>query len=449
MRYTKAIRLELRNDSHKHDRLKHTPYATRHPDMDNSIFNRIRNYRAVDDRLSTSGQPSVDQLREIAEAGFTLVVNLALHDDPRYALPDEAGVVRSLGMRYVHIPVQFSAPTHAALLAFFEFMARHEGETIWVHCAANMRVSAFLGLYCVIRQGWAQERAFALMNDLWQPDATWSSFISSALAQPNADIAMRQPDNASAPQTMSSERNKRILVAGASGAIGRRLCRMLGDDGWSVAGMTRSTDKASMLFDLGVEPVIVDVFDATSLLGVVRKAQPDIVIHQLTDLPPALAPEKMAAARIRNARIREIGTRNLVAAAVAAGVKRMVAQSIAFAYAPGPMPYCEDAPLNLDDPDIGLSARAVASLEQQVLTAPFEGIVLRYGKLYGPGTGFDRAPGGGPLHVDAAADAARRAATHGKAGVYNIAEADGTVSSDKAVDTFGWNPGFRLGEADR
>lgn len=264
-----------------------------------------------------------------------------------------------------------------------------------------------------------------------------------------ADVPIRQRDNASARQTLSGTPKTRILVAGASGAIGRRLCRMLVGDGWSVAGATRSTDKASMLLDLGVEPVIVDVFDAPSLLGVVRKAQPDIVIHQLTDLPPALAPEKMAEARIRNARIREIGTRNLVAAAVAAGVKRMVAQSIAFAYAPGPMPFREDAPLNLDDPDIGLSARAVASLEQQVLTAPFEGIVLRYGKLYGPGTGFDRAPGGGPLHVDAAADAARRAATHGKAGVYNIAEADGTVSSDKAVDTFGWNPGFRLGEADR
>jgi len=84
-------------------------------------------------------------------------------------------------MRYVHIPVQFSAPTHADLLAFFEVMARNEGETIWVHCAANMRVSAFLGLYRVIRQGWMHERAFALMNDIWQPDETWSSFISVAL----------------------------------------------------------------------------------------------------------------------------------------------------------------------------------------------------------------------------------------------------------------------------
>src|SRR3569833_2186966 len=102
--------------------------------MDNAIFSRIRNYRAVDERLSTSGQPTVDQLREIAEAGFTLVVNLALHDDPRYSLPDEAGVVRSLGMRYVHIPVQFSAPTHADLLAIFEVMAWNEGMLFWVLC---------------------------------------------------------------------------------------------------------------------------------------------------------------------------------------------------------------------------------------------------------------------------------------------------------------------------
>jgi nucleoside-diphosphate-sugar epimerase len=221
---------------------------------------------------------------------------------------------------------------------------------------------------------------------------------------------------------------------------------LLVDDGWSVVGTTRSTEKASMLRDIGVEPAIVDVFDEASLLDVVRKAEPRIVIHQLTDLPPALDPAKMPEGRVRNARVREIGTRNLVAAAAAAGAKRMVAQSIAFAYAPGPMPYREDAPLNLDHPDFGSTARAVASLERQVLAAPFEGIVLRYGRLYGPGTGFDRPPSCGPLHVDDAADAARRAVTRGKPGVYNIAENDGTVSSSKAADALGWKPGFRLSE---
>lgn len=239
--------------------------------------------------------------------------------------------------------------------------------------------------------------------------------------------------------------NRRIFVAGASGVIGRKLCPMLVNDGWSVVGATRFAEKGTMLRDLGVEPVIADVFDYASLLEIVRRTQPEIVIHQLTDLPPALDPTKMAEARIRNARIRELGTRNLVAAAVGAGVKRMVAQSIAFAYAPGPTPYREDAPLNVDHPDSGATARAVASLEQQVLNAPSEGVVLRYGKLYGPGTGFDRPPSGGPLHVDAAADAARRAVTRGTAGIYNIAEEeDGTVSSAKAATILGWEPGFRV-----
>ena len=242
---------------------------------------------------------------------------------------------------------------------------------------------------------------------------------------------------------------KRIFVAGASGAIGRRLCRLLVNEGWSVIGTTRSLEKAPMLRDLGVEPGIVDVFNEALLLEIVRKAEPEVVVHQLTDLPPALDPAKMAEALVRTARLREIGTRNLVAATVAAGVKRMVAQSLAFVYAPGPMPYREDAPLNLDDPVFGENARAVASLEQQVLAAPLTGIVLRYGKLYGPGTGFDLPTSDGPLHVDDAADAARRALTRGETGVYNIAEDDGTVSINKAADALGWVPGFRLDEHKR
>ena len=160
--------------------------------------------------------------------------------------------------------------------------------------------------------------------------------------------------------------NKSIFVAGAGGAIGRRLCPLLIQDGWVVTGTTRSVEKAAALRAMGVTPVIVDVFDAQALLDSVCAAQPAVVIHQLTDLPPALDPAKMPEARIRNARLREIGTRHLVAAAVAAGAQRMVAQSLAFVYAPGPLPYHEDAALNLNDPDAGLTARAVASLEQRV-----------------------------------------------------------------------------------
>lgn len=242
---------------------------------------------------------------------------------------------------------------------------------------------------------------------------------------------------------MTEKGNNRVLVAGASGTIGRRLCRVLVEGGWHVTGVTRSVEKTATLRAMGVAPVVVDVFDEKKLRRVVAEAGPAMIVHQLTDLPPGLDPAKMAEARIRNARIRDIGTRNLIAAAIASGVTRMVAQSIAFAYVPGAMPYREDSPLNVDDPNMGLTARAVASLEHQVMNAPFEGVVLRYGKLYGPGTGFNSPPSGGAVHVDAAADAARRALTRGR-GVYNIAEEDGTVSSRKAADELDWDPSFRI-----
>ena len=150
--------------------------------MSAADLSEIHNYRPVDARLCTSGQPSVVQLRHIAEAGFETIINLALHDDPRYSLPDEPLQVRALGLVYVHIPVLFKAPTEDDLLAFFAALRAHEDRRLWIHCAANIRVSAFLGLYRVIRQGWSEERAFELMNSLWQPDAVWSAFISGMLS---------------------------------------------------------------------------------------------------------------------------------------------------------------------------------------------------------------------------------------------------------------------------
>lgn len=97
-----------------------------------------------------------------------------------------------------------------------------------------------------------------------------------------------------------------------------------------------------------------------------------------------------------------------------------------------------------DNGPIGISARGVAALEQQVLRAPLEGVILRYGKLYGPGTGFDTRAIDGPVHVDAAAHAARLALSRGASGIYNVAEKDGSVSSDKAIKELGWNPDFRI-----
>src|SRR5436190_3627325 len=120
----------------------------------------------------------------------------------------------------------------------------------------------------------------------------------------------------------------RILLAGASGVIGRRLTPLLRDAGHHVAGTTRSARKAEELRRLGAEPVVVDVFAAASLLREVTAVRPEVVIHQLTDLPKGLDPSLMKEAIARNARIRDEGTRNLVRAAVAAGARKLIAQSI-------------------------------------------------------------------------------------------------------------------------
>ena len=143
----------------------------------------IYKYRAVDARLGASGQPTEEQLRAVAADGFDAVINLALHDDPRYSLPDEAGSVRALAMDYVHIPVQFNAPTLSDLWQFFNAMDAAQGRKVFVHCAANIRVTTFLGLYRVKRLGWQREAAFEPMHSMWQPDEVWSKFIDEALAQ--------------------------------------------------------------------------------------------------------------------------------------------------------------------------------------------------------------------------------------------------------------------------
>lgn len=237
---------------------------------------------------------------------------------------------------------------------------------------------------------------------------------------------------------------KTLFLAGAGGAIGRRLAPLLVADGWRVVGTTRSADKAPQLRALGCQPVVVDVFDAAALRQAVAEARPEVVMHQLTDLPYALDAGLMQAALARNARLRDEGTRNLVAAAVAAGARRLVAQSISFVYAEGPLPHREEDPLLPDDhPTYGETARALRSLERQVTGAPLEGVVLRYGFFYGPGTGFDAPTGPGSVHVDAAARAAVLALTRARPGIYNVAEADPSLSSEKAVRDLGWDAGWR------
>ncbi|WGS52150.1 NAD(P)-dependent oxidoreductase [Paraburkholderia sp. D15] len=237
----------------------------------------------------------------------------------------------------------------------------------------------------------------------------------------------------------------KVFVAGATGAIGSALVPLLIDAGYTVFGSTRRAERAKALEKAGVEPVVVDVFDADALRDALVAIAPQSVIHQLTDLPAGLDPARMAEAVQGNARIRDEGTRNLLAAARAAGAQRIIAQSIAWAYRPGVTPYDEESPLDIDAEGMrGISVRGVVSLERQVLEVQtLTAAVLRYGHLYGPGTGADAPRGASPLHVDAAAYAALLVLQQDKFGVYNFAQDDAEVTSAKAKRTLGWHADMR------
>jgi protein tyrosine phosphatase (PTP) superfamily phosphohydrolase (DUF442 family) len=146
------------------------------------MLSDICHYQAISPLLASSGQPDERQLAEIAAHGYSTVINLGLHDDPRYALPDERGTVEVLGMAYLHIPVQFTAPTREDLARFCTAMAAQQTAKTWVHCAANKRVSVFLGLYWHLYGGQTVADAFALQRGIWEPDAVWERFIAECLA---------------------------------------------------------------------------------------------------------------------------------------------------------------------------------------------------------------------------------------------------------------------------
>src|SRR5262245_18053665 len=148
-----------------------------------ALLSDVRNFRRVDDRLLTAGQPSEAQLADASRQGVRVVINLALHDDPRYSLADEAGCVRGLGMEYVNIPVNFNAPTEENLRAFIAAMDAYKSEKILVHCAANYRVTAFVGLYRVVCDGLAVDKAFETMRSVWEPNAVVEHFLSVTLKQ--------------------------------------------------------------------------------------------------------------------------------------------------------------------------------------------------------------------------------------------------------------------------
>ncbi|MBS1861545.1 MAG: NAD(P)H-binding protein [Actinobacteria bacterium] len=160
----------------------------------------------------------------------------------------------------------------------------------------------------------------------------------------------------------------KIFLAGASGVIGTRLTPLLIEAGHTVAGTTRSEGKAELVRELGAEPVVIDVYEAEALRAAVVAFAPEMVMYQLTDLPDDAA--EIPAYGASNARIRDEGTANLIAAARAAGASRFLAQSIAWVPTGG--------------------GRSRERLESQVLD--FGGVVLRYGQFYGPGTYYEGEP---------------------------------------------------------
>jgi len=248
----------------------------------------------------------------------------------------------------------------------------------------------------------------------------------------------------------------KIFIAGGTGAIGRPLIAQLLAKGHAVAALTRSPEKAQSLIDQGIEPAIADVFDAAAVKAVVLRAQPDVVIEQLTALPKSYTGESMRAAAPLNRRIRLEGGANVLAAAEAAGVRRYLRQSIAFWAAPGPGLADEETPLALDaSPAVAADAQVVAEIERRLLESPtIEGIALRYGFFYGPGTWFNpdgdvaeqvrrqQFPiiGNGDgvwswLHVEDAATATVAAAERGHRGIY-------LITNDQPLPVQTWLPAF-------
>jgi len=248
----------------------------------------------------------------------------------------------------------------------------------------------------------------------------------------------------------------KILVAGGTGAIGRPLIAALRAKGHDVVALTRSPEKARALAEQGIEPAIADVFNAHEVKAAVAGAQPEVVIEQLTALPKTYTRESMSAAADVNDRIRLEGGANVLAAAQAAGVRRYLRQSIAFWAVPGPGLADEETPLAFDaSPAVAADARLVTELEHHLLEkAAIEGIALRYGFFYGPGTWFNpdgdvasqvrqqQFPivGNGEgvwswLHIEDAAIATVAAAEQGNPGIYLIA-------NDRPVMVREWLPAF-------
>ena len=157
------------------------------------ILDDIPDFLLLSETLATGGQPNEAQLAAVGAAGYEVVVNLALPTSSG-ALPDEAGIARAHGMKYIALPVAWEAPTVADAEAFFDAMDANAGRRVFVHCAANMRVSAFVYLYRTLRQKTPEADAVRDLHRIWEPNERWREFISAmknARMEPSEEEKLR------------------------------------------------------------------------------------------------------------------------------------------------------------------------------------------------------------------------------------------------------------------
>jgi Nucleoside-diphosphate-sugar epimerases len=239
----------------------------------------------------------------------------------------------------------------------------------------------------------------------------------------------------------------KILVTGAAGMVGRVLVPLLLEAGHEVVGTTQTAAGRERLDSLGIRAVLVDVLDASAFTDVAVSIEPHIIIHLVTDLASGSSRKSRNQKLVLNARTRRQGAANVAQAACACRAGRVIAQSIAWGYAPKELPpYVESDPLDIGaiGPRSISVCEGIAPLEHAILSPEaFDGLVLRYGQLYGPGTWSAVAAGPVPVHVDAAAHAALLSVHRGGRGAYNIADPGANVSSERACRELGWNPAYR------
>ena len=243
---------------------------------------------------------------------------------------------------------------------------------------------------------------------------------------------------------MIKDISMRILIAGASGAIGRPLVRNLKQNRHDVFVLARSPESAQALAEMGAEPVSADALEAASVNEAVKRIRPDAVINELTSLPRHYTPAEMRAAAERDRKVRVEGNANLLAAIGDLGVRRYLLQSSGFWYAPGAGLADESTPFIVDaSPGVAASARTYAELEARASrTQDLEFVALRYGFFYGPGTWYTAEGDMGEqvrrqqvpiigegqgvwsfVHIDDAA-AATAAALECPPGAYNVVDGD-------------------------